>query len=133
LDVSTLVAHYQAQLERGGWERKDAGESGPIAWSSWVFKDRQGEPWRGLFFILKQPDVADRYLLQVSAEWAGTGARYRAGDETASRLMGFQSHTYLAGHLAATFGPEGTVPQETKKDDEQPDDEQPKEDESKGS
>ncbi|MGZ3638251.1 MAG: hypothetical protein ACXVCX_10510 [Ktedonobacterales bacterium] len=128
LDLSTLAAHYQAQLERGGWERKDAGESGPIAWSAWGFTDTQGEPWRGLFFILKQPEVAERYLLQVSAEWAGTGERYRAGDESGPRVMGFQSHTYLVGHHAATAGPTGTLAQEKRKDDEQP-----KEDESKGS
>lgn len=127
LDLSTLATHYQAQLEYGGWERKDAGESGPIAWSAWGFTDTQGEPWRGLFFILKQPDVADRYLLQVSGEWAGTGERYHAGGERGPRVMGFQSHTYLAGHNAAAFGPGGTVSQEKK------DDEQPKEDESKGS
>ena len=91
-DLATLAAHYGTQLEHAGWKRQDAGESGPVAWSAWAFTDTQGEPWRALFFILKQPDAAERYLLQVSAEWAGIGNRYRAQDDTSPRVFGFQSH-----------------------------------------
>lgn len=113
--LSTLVTHYQAQLERGGWKREDAGESGPIAWSTWACVPTQGEPWRGLFSILKQPSIAERYLLQVTAEWVGT----QAGSETGPRMMGYQSHTTILGHHTATFGPVDTGARETEKGNEQ--------------
>lgn len=121
LDLSTLAVHYHTQLEYGGWERTDAGESGPIAWSAWTFTDEQGEPWRGLFFILKQPDVAERYLLQVSAEWAGTVAPYRVhpGSVSYAPMMGFQSHTYSSNSVTIS-GPIATDSQAQEKREDQP-------------
>lgn len=63
-----------------------------------------------LFFILKQPDAEERYLLQVSAEWAGSGSRYRAQDDTSPRVFGFQSHT-VVGLSTAVYGPSRTTAQ----------------------
>jgi hypothetical protein len=71
LDVSALATHYIAQLERGGWQRTESGENGPVAWSTWTFESEEKEPWRALFVILKRPDVAQHYWVDLLAEWAG--------------------------------------------------------------
>ncbi|HEY7341763.1 MAG TPA: hypothetical protein VH591_12840 [Ktedonobacterales bacterium] len=71
LDLPALAEHYTAQLERGGWQRTDGGESDPVAWSTWSFEDEEKEPWRALFVILRRPDVPRRYWAHLLAEWAG--------------------------------------------------------------
>lgn len=71
LDLSALAMHYIAQLERGGWQRTESGENGPVAWSTWTFESEEKEPWRALFVILKRPDVAQHYWVDLLAEWTG--------------------------------------------------------------
>ncbi len=82
LDLAALTAHYIAQLEHGGWQRTDGGESDPVAWSTWSFETEEKEPWRALFVILKRPDVPRRYWAQLLAEWAGE--RPRGGTQVVS-------------------------------------------------
>lgn len=71
LDLAALATHYAAQLERGGWQRTDGGESDPVAWSTWSFESEEKEPWRALLVILKRPDVPRRYWVHLLAGWAG--------------------------------------------------------------
>ncbi|HEY1391313.1 MAG TPA: hypothetical protein VGF38_22435 [Ktedonobacterales bacterium] len=71
LDLAALASHYITQLERGGWQRTDSGESDPVAWSTWDFESEEKEPWRALLVILKRPDAPRRYWAHLLAEWVG--------------------------------------------------------------
>jgi hypothetical protein len=66
LAVAALAAHYAAQLEQAGWTRRDAGQGGPLCWSSWTFQDEGGRNWQGTFFVLETraalPRVCYAYL-----------------------------------------------------------------------
>ncbi len=70
LDLATVVAHYAQQLVNGGWVQGETGQEGPLVWNTWTFQDEENEPWRALFFILKRPDIPQRYTLYLEAEWA---------------------------------------------------------------
>jgi hypothetical protein len=70
MDLSSLAAHYAAQLEKAGWTRTDAGQSGPLAWHTWTLQDEEQEPWDGLFSIMKVPGKERRHMLSLSIEWA---------------------------------------------------------------
>ena len=42
LGLVELETHYRDQLIETGWELKEKGSSGPIAWSTWSFSDEFG-------------------------------------------------------------------------------------------
>lgn len=69
LELPDLATHYTTQLAKGGWKLTGEGHDGPIAWSTWTFSDEQGEPWRGLFFILKVPGKEHSFILEVRINW----------------------------------------------------------------
>ncbi len=69
MDIPELAGHYHTQLVKGGWKMNGVGQDGPLAWSTWVFKDEENEPWHGLFFILKTPGKDDQYILEARVEW----------------------------------------------------------------
>jgi len=81
LGFAALVAHYQAQLEHGGWRRLEGDASDPVAWSSWSFTDDESEPWSALFVLLRRPSLANRYYLTIRAEWMGTARRAQRGQQ----------------------------------------------------
>ena len=93
LDLAALASHYTAQLERGGWQRTDSGESDPVAWSTWTFESEDKEPWRALLVILKRPDVPRRYWAHLLAEWAGEQSQ--SGTQVVTSMIGWQSHTLM--------------------------------------
>lgn len=93
LDVLAVGAHYRGQLERAGWQLNGSGESGPIAWSMWAFKDDEGEPWSATFVALRQPNAPRRYNLWLNANYEGS---YEGGPP--GRLIGTQMHTRLTGY-----------------------------------
>lgn len=94
LDLATLAAHYTTQLERGGWQRTDGEDNGPVAWSTWTFEDENKEPWRSLFVIFKRPDASRQSWLRIVAEWAGD--RSQGGPRTTgSGLLGWRAHHLL--------------------------------------
>lgn len=69
MEIAALVPHYTKQLEAAGWTKQDEGQSGPIAWNAWTFKDEDNEPWRGFFFILKSPGREHEYSLHIEIKW----------------------------------------------------------------
>ena len=89
LDMPAVGAHYRQQLERAGWEQRDSGESGPVAWSAWTFKDDEGEPWSGMFAALQQADSPGCYQLWISADYVGSSE----GSGPSQRLIGSHVHT----------------------------------------
>lgn len=68
LALDVLEQHYNAQLSKGGWTQLATGASGPVAWSTWTFRDEEQQPWGGLFFVLQKPDRAQEYILYARAE-----------------------------------------------------------------
>ncbi len=86
--VAEVIAHYDEQLERGGWRRRDGGASGPVGWSFWSFADTAGAPWRGVLLALNSPDHPRDYLLLVQIESEG---------ESDARGSGFFSRALLMG------------------------------------
>jgi len=73
IELPELATHYTTQLAKGGWKLTGEGHDGPIAWSTWTFSDEQGEPWRGLFFILKVPGKEQSYILEARINWEKSG------------------------------------------------------------
>ncbi len=71
LDPATLGAHDAAQLRDAGWTAQGEGHAGPVAWSAWSFRDRdgeEGEEWRGLLFALRRPEVDGDYVVYLRAD-----------------------------------------------------------------
>ena len=68
LDLGTLASHYTAQLEKAGWQRHDGGQAGPTVWSNWQLKDKEGEPWHGTFFILKDTLWPRQHFLYLKVD-----------------------------------------------------------------
>lgn len=92
LDVPAVGAHYQAQIQRGGWELRDSGESGPVAWSAWAFTDQEGQPWTGIFTAVRQPGTPRRYHLYVSGDYAGSNEGESSGTTI---VTGIQTHSSI--------------------------------------
>jgi hypothetical protein len=68
LDLPALATHYTSQLEKVGWIRRDGGQDGVLAWSTWTFRDETGDSWEGVLYITRRPDRPNQYILQVRAE-----------------------------------------------------------------
>ena len=79
LPIMDLLAHYDRQLEKGGWRRRDGGASGPAGWSFWAFQDNDGEPWRGVFLALNNPDRPRDYLVFVQIEAESSSGQQGGG------------------------------------------------------
>lgn len=91
LDVPAVGAHYRTQIQRGGWELRDSGESGPVAWSAWAFTDHEGQPWTGIFTAVRQPGMPRRYHLYVSGDYAGSNE----GGASGTIVTGIQTHSSI--------------------------------------
>ncbi len=78
MSVVELASHYNTQLESSGWIRSDAGSAGPIAWSTWAFRDEDNELWYGSLFILRTPTQQPQYTLYIQAKM-DTGAPTATG------------------------------------------------------
>jgi len=66
--TSMLAMHYGVQLEEAGWTRNNVFESDDFSWHTWMIKDKNGDEWRGLFYVLKKPDTVRTRLLHVEVE-----------------------------------------------------------------
>ncbi len=71
MDQQAVVAHCETQLETSGWVKQEGRRDGPLAWSTWTFRGTDGEPWRGLLYVLELPDAPHRYMLRIESEWDG--------------------------------------------------------------
>ena len=76
IDLAKLAAHYAAQLERAGWTREEEGQSGPIVWNTWSFRNEENDPCRGFFFILRMPGQKEQYTLHVQVNWDTDGEQF---------------------------------------------------------
>ncbi len=90
LDLGTAAARYGEQLEQQGWQRRDEGTTGPVAWSQWSFTGGDGEPGRGLLIIVQRADGPGQYWIHLVAELAGKRAPANQNGEP--RLLGWQAH-----------------------------------------
>lgn len=71
LDLAALTAHYDAQLQHGGWQLQSSGSNDPVSWSSWTFVDEESEPWQGMLLLVRQVATPRRFLAVLFAEWQG--------------------------------------------------------------
>ena len=71
ITLPLLAAHYAQQLEQAGWQKTDEGSSGPTAWHSWEFRDKENERWLGVFTMLQVPGMEWRYFMQLNINWVG--------------------------------------------------------------
>jgi len=70
LAMSAVLPHYETQLAKAGWSRRDGGQSGPVGWSAWDFT-YEDEKWHGLFTVIADPWTAGEYRLKLYAEAEG--------------------------------------------------------------
>jgi hypothetical protein len=68
LDLAAVMAHYTRQLERAGWQPREAGQSIAVAWSTWACRDDAGQQWKGFFVALHHGDAPPQYLLEIRAD-----------------------------------------------------------------
>ncbi len=52
LDLIAVNAHYQRQLEEGGWQRTSDERDGLLAWSNWRVPADGNTYWHGAFHVL---------------------------------------------------------------------------------
>lgn len=74
LDLAALAAHYNSQLERAAWQLSGQGLNGPVAWSQWTLKDKEGEEWQGFFLIYQDFARPSHHFLHLKVEKAQTGS-----------------------------------------------------------
>jgi hypothetical protein len=63
-----LAAFYGDQLTQAGWTKQESGQSGPVAWSTWMARDKEGTTWKGLFFALDLPGTGPRHFVYVRVD-----------------------------------------------------------------
>ena len=71
MDQQALTTYCETQLETSGWVKQESKQDGPLAWSRWTFRGTDGEPWRGLLYVLELPDAPHRYMLRLEGTWDG--------------------------------------------------------------
>ena len=68
LDAAALVVHYNRQLKKAGWQLLDHGQAGSAAWSTWRFRDAQGDAWAGTLLILGSVATSGERFAYLFAE-----------------------------------------------------------------
>jgi hypothetical protein len=71
LDLSSVAMHYKDQLRKSGWQEQESADNGPMAWSSYKFKDEDGEDWNGIFYVVEVPKKEGEYTLFLEARMEG--------------------------------------------------------------
>ena len=70
MDLSTLAAHYKAQLQQAGCVLTEEGQNGSLAWNSWAFRE-DDEQWHGFLIILKVLDREYYLHMRMRSDNAG--------------------------------------------------------------
>ena len=68
VEISELANHYAAQLIEANWSRIEQQHSNEFAWQTWTFLDENDAIWKGLFFILKNPEIERQYVFYARAD-----------------------------------------------------------------
>lgn len=68
MSVAELADHYEALLHEAGWTlvRRTGGDG--VAWSSWQFEDKAGQPWAGTLIISERPARVNGVFVELRAE-----------------------------------------------------------------
>ena len=67
-NAAMLASFYGDQLTQASWTKLDAGQSGPVSWSTWSLQDKQGTSWQGVFFALDLPGKPSRAFVYVRVD-----------------------------------------------------------------
>ncbi len=70
LELTSIAAHYDRQIESVGWTRVATGVDAQQAWSAWSFSDNDGQAWQGLLSIITMPQTPRLYFVQLYIAWA---------------------------------------------------------------
>ena len=66
LSIDELHTHYRAQILEAGWDLREEGSKGTVAWSTWSFADESDNDWVGL--LLVRAPKEDWRILWLSAD-----------------------------------------------------------------
>lgn len=68
LSAADLEAHYARQLTAAGWQRRETGACGPLAWSVW--DTTLGIDFQGYLWVLEEPGKPRRTVyLQAGSDF----------------------------------------------------------------
>lgn len=70
--LADVRADYERQLLDAGWTRLTSGDGGPVAWSTWSFRDEEQHPWHAMLLILQQTEAPRTYFLLLRGEMEGS-------------------------------------------------------------
>jgi hypothetical protein len=68
-DVTDLTRHYTEQLRQASWTPIAAEQTEHAAWSTWTFRDKEGEEWLAAFYLFQLAGENIRYQLTLLADW----------------------------------------------------------------
>lgn len=68
VEISKLANHYAAQLAEAKWSRIEEQYSDQFVRQTWTFQDEDDAIWKGLFLILKNPEVEQQYVFYARAD-----------------------------------------------------------------
>ena len=85
--IAEVMATYDRQLERAGWQRRSGGASGSVGWSYWTFTD-EGKAWRGALAVLGDPGRPRDSMAFIQIETDG---------DDGSEFASWKSHAIISG------------------------------------
>ncbi len=108
LDLAAVAPHYRAELKRGGWHLMEDGASGPVAWSTWTFRDDENANWSAALLILDRPtpSAGHNYVLQLFAERVPE-PRVEGGERSGRVTVASNFHSTYSGGWTTMSGPAG--------------------------
>lgn len=68
VEIAILASHYASQFIEAKWSRIEEQQSDRYIWETWTFQDENDANWKGLFFILKNPEVERQYVFYARAD-----------------------------------------------------------------
>jgi hypothetical protein len=65
LPVTVLANHYDAEMQRAGWQLQVTSQSSDCYFSLWSFTDQKGQLWRGVLNLLTRPERSNQYTASL--------------------------------------------------------------------
>lgn len=62
LNSKALAIHYNNQLTKAGWLLISSKQNGPFVKNIWSFRDKRGQAWQGMSFVLELPTEDSRFV-----------------------------------------------------------------------
>lgn len=62
MDGKALATHYNNQLTKAGWLLTSSKQNGPFVKNVWSFRDKTGQTWKGVSFVLEMSAEDSRFV-----------------------------------------------------------------------